>query len=114
MSNSITEDAELQSLREEVNKCMKEVHEFGEKIDERNQKRIQLIQELSELLPPEQFKRFEDILKKTNEAVQPLPDPGNLKPIPIDEENPLESLRKVRCQIAQEVCTVMGVEAPTL
>ena len=109
-----TETSNLTSLRAEVEQCMQEVHEFDERIEERNQKRLLLIQQLSDLLPEEQFHRFEEILNKTVEAVKPSPDPATLPPVTIDDENPLDSLRKIRCQIAQEVCAVMGVEAPTL
>jgi hypothetical protein len=42
--------------------------------------------------------------------VKPSPDPQLLPPLEIDPQHPLESLRKIRSQIAQEVCAVMGVE----
>ncbi|EAY11528.1 hypothetical protein TVAG_006030 [Trichomonas vaginalis G3] len=106
--------ADLQNLRAEVEKVMQSVHEFDEKIEKRNENRLQLIQKLSDLLPKEQFERFEAILNKTVDAVRPAPDPATIPPLQIDEENPLESLRKIRLQIAQEICAVMGVEAPTL
>ena len=114
MSEFGTENGDLQNLRAELDRCMQEVQAFDERIEERNQKRLILIQELSDLLPPEQFQRFEEILNKTVEAVKPSPDPATLHPIQIDESNPLESLRQVRSKIAQEVCEVMGVEAPSL
>ena len=105
---------ELQSLRAEVEQCMQEVKEFDERIEQRNQKRLLLIQELNDLLPADQYQRFETILNKTVEAIKASPDPSTLPPVTIDDENPLESLRNIRTQIAQEVCDVMGVEAPPL
>ena len=56
--------------------------------------------------------RFSEIINKTIETARPAPEPAQLPPLEIDEENPLESLRKIRCEIAQEVCEVMGVESP--
>ena len=106
--------APLDDLHAQVTSVLNEVHEFDEKIEERNQKRLLLIQQLSDLLPEDQFHRFETILNGTVEAVKPSPDPATIPPIVIDEQNPLESLRNIRTQIAQEVCQVMGVEAPTL
>jgi hypothetical protein len=103
---------DLQKLRAEVDEVMQSIREFDSQIEERNRQRLILIQELEGLLPAEQFKRFETILKKTIDAVRPVPD--SFPPLEIDEQNPLESLRRIRCQIAQEVCTVMGVEAPKL
>jgi hypothetical protein len=103
---------DLQKLRAEVDDVMRSIREFDSQIEERNRQRLVLIQELEGLLPPEQFKRFESILKKTIDAVRPVPD--SFPPLEIDEQNPLESLRRIRCQIAQEVCTVMGVEPPRL
>ena len=104
----------LTDLHAEIDAVMNKVHEFDEKIEERNQKRLLLIQQLSDLLPEDQFHRFETIINGTVEAVKPSPDPAAMKPIVIDDEKPLESLRQIRTQIAQEVCAVMGVEAPTL
>jgi hypothetical protein len=101
---------DLQQLRAEVSQVMDSIKEFDEKIEERNRERLQLIEELRGLLPAEQFKRFEAIIVKTIDAVKPAPDPRYLPPLEIDEQHPLESLRKIRCQIAQEVCAVMGVE----
>jgi hypothetical protein len=101
---------DLQQLRAEVSQVMDSIKEFDEKIEERNRERLRLIEELRGLLPPEQFKRFETIITKTIDAVKPAPDPRYLPPLEIDEQHPLESLRKIRCQIAQEVCAVMGVE----
>lgn len=109
-----SQQQELEQLRAEVDSVMKSIHEFDEQIDERNAKRLMLVENLKGLLPEEQFKRFEEIINKTIEAVRPAPEPSTLPPLEIDEENPLESLRKIRCQIAQEVCDVMGVEAPKL
>jgi hypothetical protein len=105
---------DLQQLRNEVAQVMQSIREFDAKIEERNRDRLALIEELRPLLPPDQFKRFETILTKTVEAVRPAPDPQHLPPLEIDEQNPLESLRKIRCQIAQEVCAVMGVEPPKI
>ena len=105
---------DFSDLHAQIESVMNEVHEFDEKIEERNQKRLLLIQQLHDLLPQEQCDRFEAILNGTVEAVKPSPDPSTVPPVVIDEENPLESLRKIRCQIAQEVCNVMGVEAPSL
>jgi hypothetical protein len=107
---SHAERPNLQQLRAEVSQVMESIREFDDKIEERNRERLRLIEELRGLLPPEQFKRFETIILKTVEAVKPAPDPRYLPPLEIDERNPLESLRKIRCQIAQEVCAVMGVE----
>jgi hypothetical protein len=101
---------DLQQLRAEVAQVLGSIKEFDEKIEERNRERLRLIEELRGLLPPEQFQRFEAILTKTIEAVKPSPDPRYLPPLEIDEQHPLESLRKIRSQIAQEVCAVMGVE----
>lgn len=109
-----SENSDIAALRAEVDKVMESVHEFDDKIEERNQKRLELIEQLRDLLPKEQFERFEDILTKTVEAVRPAPDPSTIPPLVIDEENPLESLRKIRCDIAKEVCAVMGVEAPQI
>ncbi|KAH0793022.1 hypothetical protein GPJ56_003073 [Histomonas meleagridis] len=103
---------DIQQLRAEVDKVMQSVREFDEQIDERNTQRLLLIQQLKELLPEDQFQKFEKIITQTIEAVKPAPDPSTLPPLEIDEQNPLESLRKIRCQIAQEVCQVMGVEPP--
>jgi len=105
-----TEKVDLQSLRGEVEKVMQSVREFDAKIEERNQKRLLLLEQLRELLPKEQFERFETIIHKTVEAVKPAPDPSMIPPLQIDENNPLESLRKIRAQITQEVCAVMGVD----
>ena len=114
MSENQVENQDLQNLRAEVERCMQEVHEFDDRIEERNQKRLILIQELSEMLPEDQYKRFENILNKTVEAVKTSPDPSTLPDVTIDQSNPLDSLRKIRTQIAQQVCSVMGVEAPSL
>lgn len=100
---------DLQQLRAEVDQVMQSIREFDEKIEERNTQRLLLIEQLRDLLPKDQFERFEKIINKTVEAVRPAPDPQFLPPLEIDEQNPLESLRKIRCQIAQEVCAVMGV-----
>ena len=105
---------ELNQLKSEVDAVMESIHQFDEQIEERNTKRLMLIESLKELLPQEQFERFEEIINKTIEAVKPAPEPSTLPPLQIDEENPLESLRKIRCHIAREVCTVMGVESPQL
>ena len=113
MSNE-AQQQELNQLRAEVDSVMEQIHQFDEQIEERNTKRLMLIESLRDLLPQEQFERFQDIINKTIEAVRPAPEPSTLPPLQIDEENPLESLRKIRCQIAQEVCEVMGVEAPQL
>ena len=104
-----SQTVDLTQLKAEVDDVMRQVHEFDKKIEERNTERLVLVQQLQELLPKEQFERFEAIINKTVEAVKPAPDPSLLPPLEIDESNPLESLRKIRCQIAQEVCTVMGV-----
>ncbi|OHT05328.1 hypothetical protein TRFO_26961 [Tritrichomonas foetus] len=112
MTTDVAQRPDLQQLRQEVDKVMQSVREFDEQIEERNQQRLLLIEQLRDLLPPEQFERFEKIINKTVEAVRPAPDPSYLPPLEIDEQNPLESLRKIRCQIAQEVCSVMGVEPP--
>jgi hypothetical protein len=69
-----------------------------------------LIEKLRELLPPEQFKRFEEVLTKAIDVAKPSPDSYYPPQLDIDEQHPLESLRKIRTQIAQEVCAVMGVE----
>jgi hypothetical protein len=103
---SQTPRPDLQQLRAEVAQVMESIKEFDEKIEERNRERLRLIEELQSLLPPEQF--------KTIDAVKPAPDPKYLPPLEIDEQHPLESLRKIRCQIAQEVCTVMGVDPPKI
>lgn len=108
------QQTELNQLRAEVDQVMKSIREFDEQIEERNQKRLYLIEQLRELLPKEQFERFETIINKTVHAVRPAPEPSTIPPLDIDSENPLESLRKIRCQIAQEVCEVMGVEAPRI
>ncbi|EAY12179.1 hypothetical protein TVAG_003850 [Trichomonas vaginalis G3] len=105
---------ELDQLKAEIDSVMKSIHEFDEQIEERNSKRLLLIENLRGLLPDDQFQRFSDIINKTVEAVRPAPEPSTLPPLEIDEENPLESLRKIRLQIAKEVCEVMGVEAPSL
>jgi hypothetical protein len=42
---------------------------------------------------PDQLKRFEAILKQTMDAVPPVPD--SFPPLEIDEQNPLESLRRI-------------------
>lgn len=107
-----TQRTDLQQLRAEVDSVMQSIKEFDEQSAQRNEDRLRLIEQLRELLPPEQFERFEKIINKTIEAVRPAPDPSLLPPLQIDEQNPLESLRRIRCQIAQEVCQVMGVEAP--
>ena len=101
-------------IHTQVESVLQEVREFDEKIEERNQKRLLLIQQLGDLLPEEQFHRFEAILNSTVEAVKPSPDPATIPPVVIDEQNPLESLRDIRTRIAQEVCQVMGVPAPSL
>ena len=104
------EKPDIQSLRAEVDKVMQSVREFDAKIDERNQQRLLLLEQLKDLLPKENYERFETIIHKTVEAVRPAPDPSLIPPLQIDENNPLESLRKIRSQIAQEVCQVMGVD----
>ena len=105
---------ELDQLRAEVDSVLQSIHEFDQQIEERNTKRLLLIENLRGLLPEDQFNRFEEIITKTIDAVKPAPEPTSLPPLEVDESNPLESLRKIRCQIAQEVCEVMGVEAPKL
>ena len=114
MSENKVENQDLENLRAEFDRCMQEVHSFDDRIEERNQKRLILIQELSDMLPEDQYKRFEDILNKTVEAVKTSPDPSSIPDVTIDQANPLESLRKIRTTIAQQVCSVMGVEAPAL
>lgn len=111
---SSSERPDIAQLRAEVDAVMRSVREFDAQIDERNTQRLMLIEKLRELLPPEQYTRFEDIIMKTIDAVKPAPDPAYIPPLQIDEQNPLESLRKIRVQIAQEVCQVMGVETPKL
>ena len=106
--------APLTDIHAQIESVLNEVRDFDEKIEERNQKRLLLIQQLGDLLPEEQFHRFEAILNSTVEAVKPSPDPATIPPVVIDEQNPLESLRNIRTKIAKEVCEVMGVEAPTL
>lgn len=103
---------EIAQLHQEIDSVMKEIHDFDAKIEERNTQRLLLVEQLRDLLPKDQFERFEQIINKTVEAVKPVPDSSYLSPLEIDESNPLESLRKLRCQIAQEVCTVMGVDTP--
>ena len=110
----VQQQQELDQLRAEVDSVMKSIREFDEQIEERNTNRIMLIENLRGLLPEDQFNRFKHIIEKTIEAVKPAPEPSTIPPLEIDEENPLESLRKIRVQIAQEVCEVMGVEAPKL
>ena len=107
--DSTSQRPDLQQLRAEVDQVMQSIREFDEKIEERNTQRLMLIEQLRDLLPKDQFERFEKIITKTVEAVRPAPDPQFLPPLEIDEQNPLESLRRIRCQIAQEVCQVMGV-----
>lgn len=102
------ENPDLDALRVEVDGIINEMNQLDTKVDERNQKRIELIEELKDLLPEEEFQHIEQIMKKTIEAVRPAKLPLSLPPIYIDEENPLESLRKVRCEIAKEVCDIMG------
>ena len=109
-----SQQQELDQLRAEVDQVMRSIHDFDEQIEQRNTNRLMLIENLRGLLPDDQFHRFEEIINKTIEAVKPAPEPSTLPPLEIDEKNPLESLRKIRVQIAQEVCEVMGVEAPKL
>jgi hypothetical protein len=111
---SSTQKPDLQQLRAEIDQVMQGIAEFDAKIEERNQQRLVLVEQLRDLLPKEQFERFEKIINKTVDAVRPAPDPKYLPPLEIDEQNPLESLRKIRCQIAQEVCAVMGVDPPRI
>ena len=108
------QQSELSAVRSEVEAVLQSVHEFDEQIEERNTKRLLLIENLRELLPEDQFNRFKDIIDKTIEAVKTSPDESTIPPLTVDESNPLESLRKIRCQIAQEVCEVMGVDSPQL
>ena len=105
MNSDSNQRPDLQQLRAEVDKVMQSVHEFDEQIEKRNEERLMLVEQLRDLLPQEQFERFEKIINKTVEAVRPAPDPSYLPPLEIDEQNPLESLRRIRCQ-------VMGVEPP--
>ena len=112
MSVETAQRPDLQQLRADVEKVMQSVRQFDEQIEKRNEERLVLIEQLRDLLPADQFERFEKIITKTVEAVRPAPDPQYLPPLEIDEQNPLESLRRIRCQIAQEVCNVMGVEPP--
>ena len=112
--SQVAQQNELDQLRAEVDSVMKSIREFDEQIEQRNTNRLLLIENLRGLLPDDQFQRFSEIINKTIESVRPAPEPAQLPPLEIDEENPLESLRKIRVQIAQEVCEVMGVEAPSL
>ena len=101
---------EFSVLRKEVENCLKEALEFDERMDERNRKRLELIDSLKDLLPASQFETFETIMNETVDAVRRTPNPGSVPPIDIDENNPLESLRQIRGHIAREVCKVMGVD----
>ena len=112
--SELAQQHDLDSLRAEVDDVLKSIREFDEQVEERNEKRLYLIESLRGLLPEDQFKRFEEIMNKTIESAKQAPDAETIPPLEIDEENPLESLRKIRCQIAQEVCEVMGVEAPRI
>lgn len=107
-----SQNIDLQQLKAEVDQVMQEVHEFDQKIEERNRQRFMLIEQLKDLLPQDQFERFENIINKTIEAVKPAPDPSYLPPLEIDESDPLKSLQQIRSQIAEEVCAVMGVPSP--
>ena len=111
--SQIAQQNELDQLRADVDSVMRSIREFDQQIDERNTNRHLLIENLRGLLPDDQFQRFSEIINKTMETPRDVPEPAQLPPLEIDEENPLESLRKIRVQIAQEVCEVMGVEAPT-
>lgn len=111
MQSSTTSPPDIQELRNEVEKVMESVREYDQQIDERNQQRLVLIEQLRDLLPQEQFEKFEKIITQTIEAVQPAPDPSEIPQIEIDENRPLESLRQIRCQIAKEVCKVMDVDS---
>ena len=103
---------DLQQLRSEIDQVMRSVREFDEQIEKRNEERWMLVEQLRDYLPQEQFERFEKVIEKICESVTPSPDPSELPPLQIDEQNPLESLRNIRCQIAQDVCQTMGVEPP--
>jgi hypothetical protein len=108
------ETPDLTQLRVEVAEVMKSIKDFDAKIEERNGDRLRLIEELRGLLPPDQFSRIEAILTNTIEAVRLSPESRTIPPLEIDENHRLESLRKIRCQLAQDVCAVIGVEPPKI
>jgi hypothetical protein len=108
------ETLDSEQLRAEVVEVTEEIREFDARIEERARDRLRLIEKLDGLLPADQFENFKAVLTMSVEALKQKPDAEYLPDIEADEEDPIETLRKIRYQIAQEVCTVMGVETPKL
>lgn len=106
--------SDIRALREEVESCINSVRHFDDRIEERNRHRLELIEHLRDFLPEEDFKRFEHIITKTIDSFSFAPEHEVIQPITIDDENPVESIRRIRNEIAKEVCNVMGVSAPNI
>ena len=101
-------------LEAEIQAVLNQVEEHDDRIMQRNQKRTLLIEQLSDLLPDVQFHRFEKIINETIDAAKTSPDSANLKPIVLDEEDPVQSLRQLRSDLSQEICKAMGVDTSLL
>ena len=104
----------INSIKQDAENLMKSIHQFDDEMEKKNQELLLLVEQLRDVIPQEQIERVESIVKSTIENVKPAPDFSDFPPIEVDERNPLESLRKIRIDISQELCRVMDVEPPTV
>jgi hypothetical protein len=104
------ETPDFQGLRAEAEATIKAIQEFDAQIAERNRARLRLLDTVREILTAEQFSDLENALTKSA-GLSEAPVPRDISTeIEFDEGDALNSLRKIRCQIAQEVCAVMDGE----
>jgi hypothetical protein len=95
---------DFQALRAEAEATISAIKDFDAKIAERNQASLKLIDSMRGLLPAEQFVDFENALVNATKSTV-LKDGS--EDIDFDEGDVLNWLRRIRCEIANEVCSMM-------
>ena len=99
---------ELGQIQDDVNKLIQETFSINQTIAKRNQERLQILKEFTNVLTQEQYNRFAESLNKNYQIQQQLYDDlQSIPPIEIDENNPLDSLKMARARLAKDVCDIM-------
>lgn len=93
---------ELEDLKLKSRNVINSINEYAQKYQERNTSRQILIEDLRELLPDDQFQRFNTLLNETLEEGQPIEEPTPYN-VEIDPEDPLTSLRQARDAIMEQI-----------